>query len=408
MMFSDLAILKWISKNKPQEDILIIIPSFGDYPALFCHLQHLKRQTYAKFDVLILLGFQDTEKELIVHIDGMHLPFSVLVAKRKEDTGAAGGLFAGQLFALERNYQYVITAERDCMPIDSTIVEKLYERRSSGYVAGKLRRIEGDKEILKTQCGVEHYTLFSSSLLRKYGFFYAPLYLGGEDAEYEERIKEKKERIDCYCTHPLEGSHVPKRIERHLLYVLNGVLMEKRPTRFLHQFFKLMLASYSSLFFLRKEYSRNFWKILSALFHFRLGLYFLASMRPLGFEKIHPISDVTPAEISFERIQTPPKYFFGLLLRGLQFLRAEISIKRTYELSPVFTMPIFAKRVYANLTDTQYLLLSEQKNAAVHFTKTLAFFMTFPIFFLVILALFLPLKILCSPNTLKYGVRGLT
>lgn len=403
MRFCDLATIAYESKREGA-DALIIMPVYTEYPVLFEHLAHLKRQTLQNFDLIVCIGNAADEKKITDFIAQNSFHFGIIIAKRKEDTGAPGGFITGQLYALEHGYKYTINAESDCYPVDKNVVELVYASREKKYVGPRVHQMDDGRPASDVLSTINHYTLISVDLLQKYGLYYMPLYLGGEDAEYMERIKEKRHIVDCYCTHPVTGKNVHRRIERHLLYVLNGVVIEKRPMRFLHQFFKLMLASYSLLFFMRQEYSRNFPKIVSSLLSLRFGLPFLKSMQPYGFETIAPASCPNFIELSFESIRPPLQYFAGLFLQGFGVFRKDVCVKNAYELSPAFLMPIFARRACAPFGGENSLLLSEQKSAPLHFAKLLLFFLSFPLFFLLMFLLFFPIKLFFCPNTLKYGL----
>jgi rhamnopyranosyl-N-acetylglucosaminyl-diphospho-decaprenol beta-1,3/1,4-galactofuranosyltransferase len=101
------------------KDTLVIMPFYNSYDYLSRHIELLKRQTFKGFDLLIVLSSVSDGKK-VDEILGTAAPdYGIIAVKRKDDTGSAGGFYAGQKYALEHGYQYMVITDDDCLPVDA-------------------------------------------------------------------------------------------------------------------------------------------------------------------------------------------------------------------------------------------------------------------------------------------------
>ncbi|NYZ74267.1 glycosyltransferase, partial [Candidatus Micrarchaeota archaeon] len=118
--------------RKKKANGLIIMPFYRAYDYLFKHLELLEAQTFQDFDLLIVLNSLSDEKKVLDFINQNKFGYGIIVAKRKEDTGSAGGFFTGEKYALENGYKYIIITDDDCLPVNKRHIETLVEEHRKG------------------------------------------------------------------------------------------------------------------------------------------------------------------------------------------------------------------------------------------------------------------------------------
>jgi len=211
--------------------LLIVIPCYDELELLKKHLIFLSKQSFQAFDALLVLGIGFPDDELAKFLKDGKFQFNAFLAKRKEDTGSAGGFFTGQKHAIGKKYPFIILADVDCMPEDARLVESLYKNRGKLFVSPSVHFIDehgnrspvpqGDRD---ARTSTSHYTLLSAGLFEKYGLYFSPLYCGYEDAEYRNRIREPRHFIGNFCAHPGAKAAFFAKPEKGLAYSANQAL----------------------------------------------------------------------------------------------------------------------------------------------------------------------------------------
>ena len=223
--FSEYAAL--IKEDRKGGAILLIMPFYTNYPALFKHLDSLTKQTFTGFDVVIVANAVSDEKRINDFIAKGKFPFGIAVVKRKEDTGSAGGYFTGEKYALEKGYQAVIIGDDDCLPMDDRLIEKMVAQWKGGFLAaGPECRFLMEDKVVYTNRALPFYNLIDISLLKKGGLHYLPAYIGADDIDFTLRVGKgvKISQVDSYVTHPARHS-IFANFERSLLYRINQMLL---------------------------------------------------------------------------------------------------------------------------------------------------------------------------------------
>src|SRR5208283_4347411 len=201
--FSEYASL--IRENRKGGEVLLIMPFYTNYQALFKHLDSLTKQTFTAFDVVIVANAVSDEKKIVNFIANGKFPFGIVLAKRKEDTGSAGGYFTGEKYALEKSYRAVIIGDDDCLPMDDRLIEKMVSEWKGGALAAgpECRFLMGDT-VVYTNRALPFYNLIDIGLLKRGGLHYLPAYIGADDIDFTLRIAKgvKISQIDSYVTHP--------------------------------------------------------------------------------------------------------------------------------------------------------------------------------------------------------------
>ncbi len=223
--FSEYASL--VTENRKGGAILLIMPFYTNYPMLFKHLDLLTKQTFTDFDVMIVANaISDVDKILDFIAKGKY-PFGIVLSKRKEDTGSAGGYFTGEKYALEKGYSAVIIGDDDCLPMDDRLIEKMVsEWKGGALAAGPECRFLMDDNVVYTNRALPFYNLIDISLLKKGGLHYLPAYIGADDIDFTLRVAKgvKISQIDSYVMHPARHS-IFANFERSLLYRVNQMLL---------------------------------------------------------------------------------------------------------------------------------------------------------------------------------------
>lgn len=223
------------SYGEKKADLLIVIPFYKNYEALSEHLERLSRQTYGKFDVLIVLNSVSDENIVMEIVEKGKSDFSITLVKRKEDTGSSGGFFCGEKYVLENGYSSFILADDDCMPGEDRLVEKLLAEHDKGRNVPQPRiRYMLDGEFVFTGTCAHMYSLYDSALLKETGLHYYHLYIGADDSEFQSRVRRfrRLELIDSTVIHPARHS-IFANFDRSLLYRTNDMLFFV-PDRFLY------------------------------------------------------------------------------------------------------------------------------------------------------------------------------
>ncbi len=394
--------------GKTGRDTLVIMPFYTAYDYLSSHIDLLKKQTFREFDLLIVLSSvsDDTKVEEII---GKATPdFGIITFKRDEDTGSAGGFSSGQAFALDNGYDYMVITDDDCLPIDPRIMEELYRNRDKGFVSTKFRFM-GNVQ-MKVNVGntnITYYSLISRELVERIGIYYAPLYLGGDDMEYNERIGRKPFVTDCYCEHPFFGGDtIFRKFDRYWLYLLHACLFSKNPRFFLINLGNLTVTSLILMLFY-PDYGKDV-----ALTLLRLLLtytYGKPAIRSLQFN-ISPFlrkeSELgkTPPFIVYSDTEKARGFAETIRLFIANFRKRFIVLRTNHVFKGVTMGSLFAKELYFKMGEDKYLQIAKRGGPLPHILRLAAFLALLPFYWAALWAVFLPIKLIRQPRTHGYGL----
>ena len=393
-------------------DLLIVIPCYSAYEDLKQHLAYLSRQTYQDFNVLVVLGCNFDEKMLCGWLSGQEFKYGVIVCKRKDDNGSAGGFFTGQKFALEQGYPFIILSEDDCMPVDEKVVENLHKNRSSGYVSPFINYISDGFVKKGFPAGAHHYILYADWIFTKYGLYYLPLHHGSEDVEFTQRVAEPKKMIGNFVQHPykLGGTVLFASFDRSWFFLLHAILFTKPLRATLSNLQQFVLLTAISLFFLptygRKVFismnrlvlSFTYGKPAQAQIDSGIGGFFKENVDFSGFEAVEDTDNAYSDLPGGSKITS-------ILLEAAGKWRRQIRIEKTYSFTKIFLFAALARKVYVSAGRGKYVLASDNSSLAAHIAKLFMFALFLPIYAAAALLIHLPLTVLRRPRTLGYGVR---
>jgi hypothetical protein len=183
---------------------LISMPFFNEYDFLYEHLKALNKQTYKDFDLLIVAEPESDEKRILEIIKKVKPKFQVIVVKRLVNSGPAGGNFCGEIFAVTYNYENIIYADVDSIPIDNDLIEELIKNvDEKSFVTPKEISLLDGKRIFTTNPSINHYNCLKVYNLKVSGFRYLPYYYIDDD-EFPLRLKKlnfERKKINKYVVH---------------------------------------------------------------------------------------------------------------------------------------------------------------------------------------------------------------
>jgi len=402
--------------GKRRGGLLVAMPCFNEYQLLLRHLDILTRQSFQDFDLLIVLGKDFDGQKLVSYALGKKFKFGIIVCRRNSDSGSAGGFAAGQKYALENGYKYVILADVDCLPRDKRLIERLYGSRQAGFVSPTEAfdgedgfRFAPDSKNRDAYTPVTHYCLYSIGLVKKYGLMFAPIYTGADDAEYAERIREKREFIGCAVAHPFAiGDTVCRKPASFWLYVLNTLAIIKSKRRIAFNFLRAAF-SVPVMFLFFPKYGHDLSKKIAAnLASFTYGKKALESLKTdigpyiAGREEF----DYSRSRKIFYSDFPVPNLSLAKKIAGELFacFGKSVSIERSTSDLLITALAVSAKELHCKVGANQYLLVAKNKNPLAHAAKLLAFAALFLPFALLLLGIYLPSKLIRQPKTLGYGL----
>jgi hypothetical protein len=245
--------------------------------------------------------------------------------------------------------------------------------------------------------------------VEKIGIYYAPLYLGGDDMEYNQRIERVKPRpyvIDKLCEHPFfGGDSIFRKFDRYWLYLLHAILFSRDLRFFAINFANLLFTSLVLLLFfppygravagqaLSLLLSYTYGKSAISRLKFDLGA-FITDARLIDRKKYIIYSDA-------ERIRG-----FGESFRLFvsNFGRKFLILRTNHVFKAVTLGAIFSGEIYFMLDENRYLKIAKRGSAPGHVIRVLAFIAILPIYAAVLSMIFLPMKLLRQPDTWRYGL----
>lgn len=412
MKFSEL-VLYTKEYGKKGTDLLLVLTSYASYPDVERHLGDLERQTFADFNLLLVLGLPFDDVKLQALLERKKYPFGIIIAKENERRGCTGGFFAGQKYALEQGYKYIIMADDDYVPIDKTLIESLYANREKGYVVPTVNFVEGEYRKQAFAGGPAQYSLFSTEIFKKYGLYYLPLFHGADDAEFMERMGSRKgfqvqERVE----HPyIAGRRLFSLFDRAWLFLLQALIIIKDRGALLYSLAQFALMLSVALFFLPKYGRRIFANMSALLLTYTYGKRAQEKAKS-GYEGFAVERGAarsgkfeTVDEMDARYIDEPgKKKMGGIFGEMLRTARKNVVVENTFSFSKPFFLSILARKVYVRLGENKYLLLGNNGNVLLHAAKLLAFAVFLPAYFALLIALFVPIKILKQPKTMGYGL----
>jgi len=183
-------------RKKKRGRLALIMPSLDNEKLLKRHINELKKQTFQGFDIIVIYGEDDN----FIDADGL----GILHVREKGKNGAAGSFYIGEKIALEDGYSMIAHADDDCLPKSENLLEKLVNSLENGEDIVIPMASYGDSEA-KKGITINHYGAFKSTVLKKTGLVFLPMWYGVEDTELMIRMTQNGFRIghiDLKAWHP--------------------------------------------------------------------------------------------------------------------------------------------------------------------------------------------------------------
>lgn len=334
-----------VLERRKRDDVLLVLPFYTNYQAMFSNLELLARQGCQDFDVIVVANAVSDEKKILEFVGKLGMRYGIVVAKRREDTGSAGGYFTGEKYALEKGYGAVVHVDDDCLPVSPDLLGKLIAKWKAGALAAgpECRFLLGSETIYSSKSTV-FYGLVDCSLIGARGLHYVPMYIGADDLEFGYRVVhgERTEWVDSHVTHPARHS-IFANFERSLLYRINTMLMviPRRLDEYMYGF--ALVCPVYAIF--GSERSR------------KGGLHMLRCVLAHRFGK-----DALPKEMAYA--EKPPEKF-GRIISSSRLRREKEAVHYDYSQIrggfsrlPGFAASVFGKAVLLDLVQNFSVLAS--------------------------------------------------
>jgi hypothetical protein len=165
--------------RRQRNDTAIIIPTI-DSKKLVSALEALSNQDCKDFDIVTVYGNTD---------NFITAPWANMINIRtKENLGSAGAFYTGEKLALKEEYQNIILADDDCIPLNKDLIGKIKNALKKHDVV--LPKEIHDGRIEKSEL-IHHYGAMKAGVYRVVGHNYLPLFVGAVDTEFVYRLKKR-------------------------------------------------------------------------------------------------------------------------------------------------------------------------------------------------------------------------
>lgn len=107
-----------IGQKKYNHAIIIVM-----FDRIYYLENHLRMLSPDKYDIILVLGYLVNLDEIKNEIQ--KYKHNIIIIKRKNDDGPAGGFYIGYKYAIDNKYEYITFAEDDCYPIEPDLPYKI-------------------------------------------------------------------------------------------------------------------------------------------------------------------------------------------------------------------------------------------------------------------------------------------
>lgn len=414
MRFSGIAKVVRIFNGQKKSDTLVILPVYKEYACLANNLGYLARQTRQDFDVLVVLSSVSDAARAVKSLAAKKFRFKLIVSQRLEETGSAGGFYTGQVYALEKNYAYMVLADVDCYPVDRKLMEGLAKKKGKCIVLPKIKLVGPPGGTIDYGRTIPAYGLVPSAIVRQVGLIYAPFYNAGEDPEYYVRVQKAGRpfvHIERLVEHPNGIYGKLPYIFTRPHYILHALLINKTTFNvWVH-----IMSLFEAAAFFEEPFRGKMQKLLALALQFKYGKEAAYALRTdLEAHMLKKESIPKDAEIinlGHGRSLSPVIRQFGYpyLIKNIFtipffYFRKNVIIKETNSYRLLAMTSVFAKRLYYQGYDGRCLLVARNDSFLAHTAKILAFFLALPFALLAYIPIFLLMKKMRYPQTLGFGL----
>lgn len=418
MRFSELAkITRVFNEGKNgTAGTVVIVPVYKEYECLLETLRLLSAQTRQDFDVLLVLSSISDAESACREIAAKKPSFKVIVSQRIGETGSAGGFFAGQVYALENKYDYMVLADVDCYPVDRHLFEELSKNKGNCIVLPKIRLLGppgGPEDYGRTIPG---YGMLPGSIARNIGLVYAPFYNAGEDPEYYARAQKagiEFVHIENLATHPNGVYQKLPYVFTRPHYILHALLINRTtPNVWVH-----VLSMLEGAVFFAEPFGGKMRAMLGLAVGFRYGKEAADALR-IDIEKCLLEKSALPADavvlnLGHGRSLSPTirKEGYSYLAKNIftipfKYFRKKVTIRETNSYRVLALTSVFAKELYYQVHNGRCVLVARHDSFVLHSLQIAAFFLLSPFYLLLFIPTFLLMKKMRFPKTSSFGIEG--
>lgn len=432
---------KIISSRKTY--IAVIIPVYNEIEYLKEHLEKLNEQTYDKFDIVIVASPILEVGEIEKFIEEKKFKFGIIILQRENDTGSAGGFYLGQKYAFENEYEVIIHADVDAIPIDKKLIENLIKEYQAGHniVLPRCLFHVKEKVINKEANLIPFYGLISKKVIEKVGLYFAPFYLGFEDAEYALRIEQffKIKIINNTVKHPYNHAFLRKiknimRMSIETINFFNAIISIRKVNNFFLFYYISSFIFFLTLFiFCKDRYLReNLNLIIENIGKKKTGkdilekysekLKILKNYNEMGENFDLAILDKDLKDTYFDILKEKTKKKLYLEVKSVKSLldflkriygyfffikecfRKKVIVLESKSFYFYFLSLMFAKESWIIDYERNLYKIGENRDLTIHILKIIIFFIVFPCVLLFGLGIF-PILKFKAIKTLGYGLK---
>jgi GT2 family glycosyltransferase len=198
--------LKAKRESAKKSNICLVIPTFNQYNITKDTINKLKEQTI-EFDIVIVdnASNDNTYENFIKEFSDITLLLAT------ENYGGAGGLFLGEKYAYDKQYEYIILSDNDAIPIDNDLIESIVDLSDKNTIVDFINDADEYNPSLK----IFHYGCYHREIITKIGFIDYKLFIYGDDVEYSLRLESnqiKRTFVEKRYWHPMKYHYPSNRI----------------------------------------------------------------------------------------------------------------------------------------------------------------------------------------------------
>ncbi|MEM4221873.1 MAG: glycosyltransferase family A protein [archaeon] len=371
-----------------KKDLAVIVVASGSQETLHEFLNFVSKQSYKKFDVIIIYNTSDPFYKKFDN------KLSILHIIRKRNLGFGGAVYLGQKIAVKEKYKYItffdvdrFVANQDAFKLMITELEK---NPNISVVMG-LCEYSNKKDYRLVAPSIIG-GIFKREFLEKHGYYYLPFYFGMEDNDFAGRVyysKEYKILNEVLLTHPYHAffntllflwKNSTKNIfptQTKILYTLPEVAGVAKYISS-KEVYGMDPHSWRKLRFPRLRYAKYIWLLL---FRFNIiSRLFLSGLEKTLSGVLHgrfkyptaiKIGKDVKLKIKLEEIKDPPVFdqFFYSDSKEVRKIIDELNIKYKEKIS----IPV-ARGTLSNIKPTITLLTFPYKGKVAFYYSTIGLF----------------------------------
>ena len=201
-----------------------MIPTFHSFEKTRKLIKLLHKQTFRKFDLIIVDCGSDDYKKL----SNLNSKINLIFIHTEENLGGSGSYWIGSKIAYSLGYKHIILSDNDAYPISKTLLEELINtsRKHPKWVVAPVEK-SIKEQISPNQHLPFHFFLLKKEIIKNVGFPIKDYFIWGDDWEYTNRLRYfgyKPVRVLSVSYYHPTGLDKTKYGNRFYFYVRNPAL----------------------------------------------------------------------------------------------------------------------------------------------------------------------------------------